>query len=230
MTHMHLDHTSAISEFPKSTFIVSEAEWEDGDARLPARAERLPPHPLRLRLRLPDGRLRPRRRSTPTRPSAAPSTSSATARSGSPSPPATAPGHMSVIARLSDRDFVIGGDAMYTYRQLEADAPLPPRPFDAHNFRRSLQELRLFRREFPDAVITPGHDPASTSSSSPATSRPQPSGEACPGSGAPTPRAGCGSRCGAPAASSRAYIARTRPKTSPATSSWRSRLGRGSTG
>ena len=28
MTHMHIDHTSAISEFPNSTFVVSEAEWE----------------------------------------------------------------------------------------------------------------------------------------------------------------------------------------------------------
>src|SRR5262249_8684925 len=27
MTHLHIDHTSAISEFPKSTFVVSEAEW-----------------------------------------------------------------------------------------------------------------------------------------------------------------------------------------------------------
>ena len=28
MTHMHSDHTSAISEFPNSTFVVSETEWE----------------------------------------------------------------------------------------------------------------------------------------------------------------------------------------------------------
>jgi N-acyl homoserine lactone hydrolase len=28
MTHMHLDHTSAISEFPSSTFVVSETEWQ----------------------------------------------------------------------------------------------------------------------------------------------------------------------------------------------------------
>src|SRR6185312_10286290 len=29
MTHLHSDHTSAIAEFPQSTFVVSEAEWED---------------------------------------------------------------------------------------------------------------------------------------------------------------------------------------------------------
>ncbi len=65
---------------------------------------------------------------------------------------------MCVIARLKERDFVIGGDAMYTYRQLEGDAPMPPRSYDAHNLRRSLQELRLFRKQYPHAIITPGHD------------------------------------------------------------------------
>ena len=68
-------------------------------------------------------------------------------------------GHISVICRLAKRDFVIGGDAMYFLAQLEGEVALPPRPFDAHNFRRSLQELRLFHRQFPEALITPGHDP-----------------------------------------------------------------------
>ena len=66
---------------------------------------------------------------------------------------------MSVICRLAETDFVIGGDAMYVLGQLEGAVPLPPRPFDAHNMRRSLQELRLFHRQFPAATITPGHDP-----------------------------------------------------------------------
>jgi len=48
---------------------------------------------------------------------------------------------------------------MYMAGQLDGDLAPPPRPFDAHNFRRSLQELRLFRSQFPDSVITPGHDP-----------------------------------------------------------------------
>ena len=29
MTHLHLDHASAISAFPDSTFVVSAAEWQD---------------------------------------------------------------------------------------------------------------------------------------------------------------------------------------------------------
>jgi glyoxylase-like metal-dependent hydrolase (beta-lactamase superfamily II) len=66
---------------------------------------------------------------------------------------------MSVICRLKENDFVIGGDAMYMRGQLDGDLAMPPRPHDAHNLRRSLQELRLFHSQFPDAVITPGHDP-----------------------------------------------------------------------
>ncbi|MGH2980920.1 MAG: hypothetical protein ACRDKV_02615, partial [Solirubrobacterales bacterium] len=66
---------------------------------------------------------------------------------------------VSVVARLDQRDFVIGGDAVYTHHQLEGGPP-PPRPFDAHNWRRSLQELKLFRSQFPHAIVTPGHDPS----------------------------------------------------------------------
>ena len=36
LTHLHFDHASAISEFPESTFIVSELEWEAAtSARIP---------------------------------------------------------------------------------------------------------------------------------------------------------------------------------------------------
>lgn len=157
MTHLHLDHTSALSEFPKSTFIVSEIEWE---------AATVGPKPTlngyrRVHLDYAfdyrtidfdrggidsyatfgrtfdlfgDGSIR------------------------LAYTPGHSAGHMSVIARLKEHDFVIGGDATYTQGQLEGSAPLAPRPFDAHNYRRSLQELRLFKREFPQAIVTPGHD------------------------------------------------------------------------
>ncbi len=159
MTHMHLDHTSAISEFPKSTFVVSETEWEaaatgprpilngyrrahfdyafdyrtvDFDRGGDRLLRHLRPHLRPLRRRLDPARLHPRPQRRP---------------------------HVGDRPPRAERDFVIGGDAMYTSPSSRANAPLPPRPFDAHNFRRSLQELRLFHREFPDAMITPGHDP-----------------------------------------------------------------------
>ncbi|HWM63522.1 MAG TPA: N-acyl homoserine lactonase family protein [Solirubrobacterales bacterium] len=158
MTHLHLDHSSAISEFPNSTFVVSEVEWK---------AATVGPRPLLNGYRrvhfdyafdyrtidfdrggidsyatfgrsfdlFGDGSIR------------------------LAFTPGHSAGHISVIARLKERDFVIGGDATYTAGQLEGNAPLAPRPFDAHNYRRSLQELKLFKREFPAAIVTPGHDP-----------------------------------------------------------------------
>ena len=72
--------------------------------------------------------------------------------------PGHSAGHQSVIARLRDRDFVIAGDAIFTLGQL-GDAPEPPRPLDRHTWRRSRQELALFARQYPQAVIVPGHDP-----------------------------------------------------------------------
>jgi N-acyl homoserine lactone hydrolase len=66
-------------------------------------------------------------------------------------------GHQSVICRLAERDLVIAGDAIYTLGQLSG-APEPPLTVDEHNWRRSLRELQLFQRQYPQAVIIPGHD------------------------------------------------------------------------
>jgi glyoxylase-like metal-dependent hydrolase (beta-lactamase superfamily II) len=157
MTHMHSDHTSAISEFPKSTFVVSETEWE---------AATVGPQPTLNGYRRPHFDYAFDYRTVDFD------------RGGVDSyatfgrtfdlfgdgsirlafTPGHSAGHMCVIAHLRDRDFVIGGDAVYTHRQITGEAPLPPRPFDAHNYRRSLQELKLFHSQFPGVVITPGHD------------------------------------------------------------------------
>lgn len=158
MTHLHIDHTSAISEFPRATFVVSETEWRAAahGGRPLLNGYRRAHFDYAFDYRtvdfdrggidsyatfgrsfdlFGDGALR------------------------LAYTPGHSAGHMSVIAHLGERDFVIGGDAVYTQAQLEGTAPPPPRPFDAHNWRRSLQELKLFRREFPDAIVTPGHDP-----------------------------------------------------------------------
>ncbi len=157
MTHMHIDHTSAISEFSKSTFVVSETEW---------RAASVGPRPTLNGYRRPHFNYAFDYRTIDFDRDGIDSYANF-ARTfdlfGDGSlhlafTPGHSPGHMSVICRLAQRDFVIGGDAMYTYAQLSGDAPLPPRPADAHNLRRSLQELRLFQRQFPEATITPGHD------------------------------------------------------------------------
>jgi N-acyl homoserine lactone hydrolase len=158
MTHMHIDHTSAISEFPNSTFVVSATEWE---------AATVGPKPLLNGYRRPHFDYAFEYRTVDFDRAGIDSYASF-GRSfdlfGDGSirlayTPGHSAGHMSVVAHLAEQDFVIGGDAMYLASQLEGEDPAPPRPFDAHNFRRSLQELRLLHRQFPGVVITPGHDP-----------------------------------------------------------------------
>jgi N-acyl homoserine lactone hydrolase len=158
MTHLHLDHSSAISEFPQSTFVVSETEWEAATvgARPMLNGYRRVHFDFAFDYRTVDfdrggidsyasfGRCFDLFGDGSVRLAYTPGHSA---------------GHMSVIARLKERDFVIGGDCTYTVGQLDGNAPLAPRPFDAHNYRRSLQELKLFRSQFPDAIVTPGHDP-----------------------------------------------------------------------
>jgi N-acyl homoserine lactone hydrolase len=159
MTHMHIDHTSAISEFPNSTFVIGEAEWHAAATgpRPALNGYRRPHFDFAFDYRTVDfdrggidsyatfGRTFDLFGDGSIRLAYTPGHSA---------------GHMSVIAHLGERDFVIGGDTTYTEGQFDGSAPLAPRPFDAHNYRRSLQELKLFKREFPNAIVTPGHDPA----------------------------------------------------------------------
>jgi glyoxylase-like metal-dependent hydrolase (beta-lactamase superfamily II) len=158
MTHLHLDHSSAISEFPNSTFVLSEPEWN---------AAATGPKPFMNGYRRPHFDYAFDYRTIDYNRGEIDSYASF-GRSfdlfGDGSirlafTPGHSAGHISVVVRLADNDFVIGGDAMYMLDQLEGKAAMPPRPYDAHNFRRSLQELKLFRSQFPGAVITPGHDP-----------------------------------------------------------------------
>jgi len=158
MTHLHVDHASAISEFPHSTFVISEAEWL---------AATTVPRPLLHGYRRThfdfafDFRTIDYDRggidSYATFGRAFDLFGDGSVRLAFT--PGHSAGHQCVIARLREREFVIGGDAVYSKGQLDGTAPLPPRPEDMHNFKRSLQELRLFVREYPDAIVTPGHDP-----------------------------------------------------------------------
>jgi glyoxylase-like metal-dependent hydrolase (beta-lactamase superfamily II) len=159
MTHLHMDHASGISEFPNSTFVVSEAEWRSAteDSRPALNGYRHAHYDHAFEYRTIDFD----RSSVDSY--------SSFARTfdlfGDGSvrlayTPGHSAGHMSVIAHLRERDFVIGGDTAYMEAQLrQSGAPQAPRPYDAHNHRRSLQELELFAREYPDAIVTPGHDP-----------------------------------------------------------------------
>jgi glyoxylase-like metal-dependent hydrolase (beta-lactamase superfamily II) len=156
MTHLHVDHASGISEFPSSTFVISSAEWRAATtgSRPLLRGYRPQHYDFAFDYRLVDF--------GGSRVDSYASFGRAFDLFGDGSvrlafTPGHTLGHMCVLARLRDRDFVIAGDAVYTVRQLEG-GPGPPRPHDPHLWRRSLQELQLFARSYPDAVIVAGHD------------------------------------------------------------------------
>jgi N-acyl homoserine lactone hydrolase len=157
MTHLHFDHASGMSEFPGATFVLTEAEWTAAttESRPFMHGYRHAHYDYAFDYR------------TLSYDSGRVSSYSTFGRTfdlfgdGSvrlASTPGHSAGHQSVICRLRDRDLVIAGDAIYTIGQLN-DAPEPPRPLDRHTWRRSAQELRLFARQYPQAVIIPGHDP-----------------------------------------------------------------------
>lgn len=157
MTHLHVDHSSAISEFPQSTFVVSATEWRLAAGAGPTTIGYRRTHfDYAFDYRTIDFD-RDSVQSYATFGRTFDLFGDGTVRLAYT--PGHSAGHMSVIARLAKADFVIGGDVVYFADQLSGDLPGPPAPQDAHNLRRSLQELRLFHAQFPDATITPGHDP-----------------------------------------------------------------------
>jgi N-acyl homoserine lactone hydrolase len=157
MTHLHYDHASGISEFPNASVILTEEEWVAAttDRRPFLRGYRPAQYDYVFDYRTVDydrtgitsygsfGRTFDLFGDGSVRLASTPGHSA---------------GHQSVIARLASRDFVIAGDVVYTQRQLDG-GPEQPRAVDEHKWRRSLRELRLFRDQYPDAVIVPGHDP-----------------------------------------------------------------------
>lgn len=157
MTHLHFDHASGMAEFGGARFILSEREFE---------AATTTPRPLLHGYRPAQYDYAFDYRTVDFNGDGVASYSSFGRTfdlfgDGSVRlayTPGHTLGHLSVICRLRDRDLVIAGDAIYTLAQL-ADAAPPPRPEDPHTWRRSLQELRLFQRSYPDALIIPSHDP-----------------------------------------------------------------------
>jgi glyoxylase-like metal-dependent hydrolase (beta-lactamase superfamily II) len=154
MTHLHVDHASAISEFPDSTFVVSAAEWAAASSkgRLQGYARRQFDHGFDYRLLDFEG---PEAESF-----------SGFARSfdlfGDGSvravyTPGHSLGHMSIVLRTARAEVLLAADAIYLRRTLD-DTHLPYRTADDHLFRRSLREIRQYAAETPEALIVPGHD------------------------------------------------------------------------
>ena len=154
MTHLHPDHASAIADFPEATFLVSTAEWEAATHGGPrdGYVKRQFDHGFDYRLVDFD--------------SNEANSFSGFARSfdvfGDGSvrivfTPGHTLGHMSVVLRTAKGEVFVAGDAIFMHRTLDDDH-LPHLLPDEHLFRRSLREIRQYRKETPDALIIPGHD------------------------------------------------------------------------
>ncbi len=155
MTHMHFDHASGLPEFPGATVLVAEREWRAARRRgsqLGGYCEAQLDPSQRYRTVDFDAL------------GASPRGSFAQTLDvfGDGSivlafTPGHSKGHMSIVLRLSSREALIAGDAIYTMATLRGDA----RPWlmdDSRAFERSLTELKDYDRANPDAVIVPGHD------------------------------------------------------------------------
>jgi glyoxylase-like metal-dependent hydrolase (beta-lactamase superfamily II) len=154
MTHMHVDHASAVSEFPDATFLLAKQEWDaltDGKAT--------------------DGYLKSQFdygfdfrtfdfESRDTESFATFGRSFDLFGDGSVRAvftPGHTHGHTSYVLRLREREVLVAADAIYTMRTLEQGV-LPYKMADEHHFRRSLKEIERYRERTPGALIIPGHD------------------------------------------------------------------------
>jgi glyoxylase-like metal-dependent hydrolase (beta-lactamase superfamily II) len=154
MTHLHPDHASAIVDFPEATFLLSDAEWEAASEGGPREGYVKSQFDHGFDYRLLDFD------------SEDANSFSGFARSldvfGDGSvrvlfTPGHTLGHISLALQTAKGEVLVAGDAIFMRRTLDEDH-LPYAMPDEHLFRRSLREIRQYRKETPDAVIIPGHD------------------------------------------------------------------------
>ncbi|MBA2567675.1 MAG: N-acyl homoserine lactonase family protein, partial [Thermoleophilaceae bacterium] len=165
MTHLHVDHASAASEFPGATFVVSDREWEAATSArsvLHGYSAAQLDHALDWRTLDFDGE---EADSFATFGRALDLFGDGSVRCVHT--PGHTHGHMSVVVRLRDREALLAGDAIYTMRTLR-ESRLPSRCEDWHQFKRSLREIQGYARQTPTALIVPGHDAAAWRSLEPA--------------------------------------------------------------
>jgi glyoxylase-like metal-dependent hydrolase (beta-lactamase superfamily II) len=154
MTHLHVDHASAVVEFPQATFVVDRREWEAASSH----GERQGYHHRQFDHAF-DWR-------TVDYESDAVQSFAGFARTldllgdGSIrliSTPGHTPGHQAVLLRTAQSEILIAGDAAYTERELRGDA-MPLVVHDRHLLRRSQAEIRRYVEQTPRALVILSHD------------------------------------------------------------------------
>ncbi len=155
MTHLHMDHASAISDFTEATYVLGEGEWAAFNApRATFRGyvHRQAAHAIDYREVVYDTRL--------THSYSTFGRSFDLFGDGSVRlvfTPGHSVGHQSLILRLKGREALLAGDAVYSLDVLDHERRSQFLQ-DEHNWRRSLREIQLYRRGNPDALIIPSHD------------------------------------------------------------------------
>jgi N-acyl homoserine lactone hydrolase len=159
MTHLHGDHASGISEFPDSTFLVSQQEWDEATTvSRPAMHGYVRRHfDHAFDFRTIDFGADDAVGSFATFGRSVDVLGDGSVRLAFT--PGHTLGHMSVILRLRGREALVAGDAIYTRHALETGHK-PYLMEDAHLYERSLREIQIYAEQTPDALIIPGHDMA----------------------------------------------------------------------
>ena len=156
MTHLHMDHASAISEFTSATYVLGAGEWRafhGARPKLNGYVRHHVEHAVEYKEVPYDS---PVIDSYSTFGRACDLFGDGSVRLVAT--PGHTHGHQSVILRLKDREALVTGDAIYFTRTID-DERRGWVMADEHKWRRSIGEIRLYRRENPDALIIPGHDP-----------------------------------------------------------------------
>jgi glyoxylase-like metal-dependent hydrolase (beta-lactamase superfamily II) len=155
MTHLHTDHASAVSEFPRATFVVDRREWDAAIARGGLlRGYRPAQFDYGFDWRTIDYEAREIDSFATFGPSVD------LFGDGSVrllSTPGHSAGHQSVLLQLKGREALLTADAAYERRTIDQRV----RPLfmaDEHRFWRSLNEIRRYVESSPEALVITGHD------------------------------------------------------------------------
>lgn len=156
MTHLHVDHTSAMRLLPNAEFVCTRQEWEA--ARRPRAAAKgyVAKHlPSDDRVRLID--LATDGVSHSALSHTVDLLGDGTIRLAWT--PGHTPGHMSVLVSTGTQgDLLLAGDAAYSRRNLAQDI-LPMLTDDDDASRRSMQQLRDYMATSHQTLLVPSHDP-----------------------------------------------------------------------
>jgi glyoxylase-like metal-dependent hydrolase (beta-lactamase superfamily II) len=155
MTHLHVDHASGVAQFPGATFIVTSREWTaatEEKGLTDGYVKRQFDHAFDWRTVDFDG----------DEVNSFASFGRTLDLFGDGSvrlafTPGHTLGHMSVILRTKEGEFLVVADAAYTMRTVR-ESVMPYGAHDEHEFRRSLKEVQRYIEQTPSATISVGHD------------------------------------------------------------------------